>query len=80
MRTSTEGIRDKNSNLALSSERAQVIRRALPERARLFYLGAAMLLLVLMLLGFQQFYLHGRAFPNRPLTPEIRNLVIVDVD
>jgi hypothetical protein len=65
-----------NSNLALSSERAQVIRTALPERARLFYAGAATLLLVLMLLGFQQFYLHGRAFPNRPLTPEIRTLVI----
>lgn len=65
-----------NSNLALSSERARAIRTALPERARLFYAGAATLLLVLMFLGFQQFYLHGRAFPNRPLTPQIRTLVI----
>jgi hypothetical protein len=76
MRTGTENIRDMNSNLALSSERAQVIRTALPGRARLFYAVAATLLLVLMLLGFQQFYLHGRAFPNRPITPEIRTLVI----
>ena len=22
-----------------------------------------------MLLGFQQFYLHGKAYPNRPLAP-----------
>jgi hypothetical protein len=60
-------IRDMNSNLA---------RSAPLDRARLFYAGAAMLLLVLMLLGFQQFYLHGRAFPNRPITPAIRTLVI----
>jgi hypothetical protein len=47
------------------------------DQARLFYTGAAALLLVLMLLGFQQFYLHGRAFPNRPLTPPIRTLLIL---
>jgi len=34
------------------------------------------LLLLLMFLGFQQFYLHGRAFPNRPLTPPIRPWLI----
>jgi hypothetical protein len=45
-------------------------------RARFFYTGAAALLLVLMFLGFQQFYLHGKAFPNRPLAPPIRNLII----
>ena len=44
--------------------------------ARFFYSGAAMLLLVLMLIGFQQFYVHARAFPNRPLAPPIRNLLI----
>jgi hypothetical protein len=46
------------------------------DRARFFYTGAAALLLLLMFLGFQQFYLHGRAYPNRPLTPPIRNLLI----
>ena len=44
--------------------------------ARWFYTGAAMLLLALMFLGFQQFYLHGKAFPNRPLAPPIRSLII----
>jgi len=46
------------------------------DRARFFYSGAAALLLVLMFLGFQQFYLHGKAFPNRPLAPPIRTLLI----
>lgn len=49
----------------------------MPNRARLFYTGAAALLLILMLLGFQQFYLHGKAFPNRELTPPIRTLLIL---
>jgi hypothetical protein len=31
----------------------------------------------LTFLGFQQFYLHGRAYPDRPLTPPIRSLIIV---
>lgn len=35
------------------------------------------MLLVLMFLGFQQFYLHGRAFPGRELTPPIRTLLIL---
>jgi len=48
-----------------------------PNRARLFYFGVAALLLTLMLLGFQQFYLHGKAFPNRELAPPIRTLLIL---
>ena len=46
-------------------------------RARLFYSGAALLLLVLMFLGFQQFYLHGKAYPDRELAPPIRTLIIL---
>jgi hypothetical protein len=44
--------------------------------ARFFYAGAAFVLLVLAFLGFQQFYLHGKAYPGRPLTPPIRNVLI----
>jgi hypothetical protein len=65
-----------NPALTLPSDRSQVHLSALPDRARLFYAGAAALLLVLMFVGFQQFYLHGRAFPDRPLTPAIRTLLI----
>ena len=61
---------------AVSSKLPESSRSAPPHRARLFYAGAAVLLLFLMFLGFQQFYLHGRAFPNRPLTPAIRTLLI----
>jgi hypothetical protein len=45
--------------------------------ARLFYVAAAVLLLALMLVGFQLFYFHGRAYPDRPLTPPIRTLIIL---
>lgn len=45
--------------------------------ARFFYTAAAALLLVLMILGFQHFYLHGKAYPGRELAPPIRTLVIL---
>lgn len=48
-----------------------------PNRARLFYSGAAAVLLVLMFLGFQRFYLHAQAYPGRELTPPIRTLIIL---
>jgi hypothetical protein len=50
---------------------------ASPYPARLFYSGAAALLLLLMFLGFQQFYLYGKAYPGRELAPPIRTLLIV---
>lgn len=48
-----------------------------PNSMRLFYSGAAVLLLALMCLGFQQFYLHGKAYPNRDLASPIRTLIII---
>ena len=66
-----------NSGPALLFDKSQAEAPASPKRARLFYTGAAALLLILMLLGFQQFYLHGKAFPNRELTPPIRTLLIL---
>ncbi|MEX0322970.1 MAG: hypothetical protein AB3N63_12475 [Puniceicoccaceae bacterium] len=41
------------------------------------YCVASFTLLLLMLVGFQQFYLHGKAFPNRSIAPPIFGLVIV---
>jgi len=43
---------------------------------RLLYAAAALLLFVLMLVGFQQFYVHGKAYPAHPLAPPIRALLI----
>lgn len=43
---------------------------------RYFYSAASVLLLVLAVTGFQLFYFHGQAYPGRPLTPQIRPLVI----
>lgn len=47
-----------------------------PAAERWFYTAATALLLILTLAGFHHFYLEGRAFPGRPLTPPIRGLVI----
>ncbi len=44
---------------------------------RYFYSIAAIVLFVLMFVGFQQFYLHGKAFPNRPLAPPVRGVLIM---
>jgi hypothetical protein len=65
-----------NSALTLPSDIHQADQSTSRDRARLFYAGAAALLLAVMFIGFQQFYLHWRAFPDRPLTPVIRTLVI----
>jgi hypothetical protein len=63
-----------NSSQALSADPPK--QRARADRARFFYAGAVAVLLVVMFWGFQQFYLHGRAFPNRPLAPPIRGVLI----
>ncbi|HSI37303.1 MAG: hypothetical protein ACAI43_10230 [Phycisphaerae bacterium] len=44
---------------------------------RWFYSVASLSLLVLVIIGFMPFYLQGKAFPGRPLTPPIRTLIIV---
>jgi hypothetical protein len=66
-----------NPSTTLAFDQSQADAPAASNRARFFYFGAAALLFVLMLIGFQQFYLHGRAFPNRELTPPIRTLLIL---
>lgn len=43
---------------------------------KFFYTGSAALLFILMFWGFHLFYLHGQAYPGRPLTPPIRPLLI----
>jgi len=45
-------------------------------RSRLFFPVAAILIVVLTALGFGAFYTHGKAYPNRPLAPPIRGLLI----
>ena len=45
--------------------------------ARLFYTVTALVLLVITLIGFQQFYLHGKAVGNREIPPRIFWLTVV---
>ncbi len=44
--------------------------------SRFFYLAAALVLLAIVLTGFQQFYLHGRGVGGQQITPQILMLVI----
>ena len=44
---------------------------------RYLYTGFAALLLVLTFLGFQFFYLQGKAYPGRDIMPPVRTLVVL---
>jgi hypothetical protein len=46
-------------------------------RERWFYSIASLALLALTVIGFRLFYLQGKAFPGRELTPPIRTLLII---
>src|SRR3954464_13677761 len=52
-------------------------RLPIPYSSRWFYSVASLSLFVLMFIGFQLFYLQGKSFPGRPLTPPIRTLIII---
>jgi hypothetical protein len=47
-----------------------------PTRTRVFYTGAALLLLAITFAGFMPFYLRGRAYLDLELRPAIRGLLI----
>ncbi|MFO0834753.1 MAG: hypothetical protein U0638_07270 [Phycisphaerales bacterium] len=42
-----------------------------------FYAFAGLVMLVSAVVGFEQFYFHGKSYPGREITPPIRTLVIV---
>jgi hypothetical protein len=42
---------------------------------RIFFAAAGGFLFMMMLLGFQQFYLHGKAFPDHPIFPPLKGLL-----
>jgi hypothetical protein len=43
---------------------------------RIFFAAAGGFLFMIMLVGFQQFYLHGKAFPSHPIFPPLKGLII----
>jgi hypothetical protein len=61
-----------NSSQTLLFDDPQAKGLASPKSICLFYSGAAALLLTLMFLGFLQFYLHGRAYPNLTVNLPLR--------
>lgn len=61
---------------ALTAGLTRTKHAATHDYSRFFYSGTAILLFAFMFWGFHLFYLHGRAYPGRPLTPPIRSLLI----
>lgn len=49
----------------------------LRDSQRFLYLGTSIFLFLLIAAGFRQFFVHGQAYPGRPLTLEIRPLIIL---
>jgi hypothetical protein len=43
---------------------------------KLLYTAFALLLMIATLLGFQQFYLHGKAYPGQEILPAVKPLII----
>ena len=66
---------NRTSTLA-SSAGAQVPSYS-RDRVHLFYVIAACIMLIAVLIRFRQFFLQNRASSGRELTPEIRTLIIV---
>jgi len=60
----------------MSSPESRAATPGHSDPTRVLYAAAAVVLLLLTLLGFQQFYLHGRAYPAHPLAPPVKGLLI----
>jgi len=65
-----------NSTKTVSLGEALARTPARSNPARFLYAAFASLLLVATLVGFQQFYLHGKAYPGREIVPQAKLLVI----
>jgi hypothetical protein len=57
--------------------KSQLRSASWPRPERYFHSVAAVVLIAVMLTGFQRFFFAGRAYPDRPLTPPIRTLIIL---
>jgi hypothetical protein len=56
--------------------RPRVSRASSVNAAKWFYPASAVLLLALAFIGFGRFFLHGKAYPDRPIHPDIKLTVI----
>lgn len=56
--------------------RPRASRASSVNAAKWFYPATAVLLLVITFIGFGRFFLHGKAYPDRPIHPDIKLVVI----
>lgn len=68
--------RDANLESKIQSENKSTRAHGLSKAARWFHAIAGLVMLACVIVGFQKFYFHGRAHPDREITPPIRGLVI----
>lgn len=59
---------------AIDESRVRALRRATV--AKYFYTGASVVLIAASMIGFSRFYMHGQAFPGRPIAPPIKAIVV----
>lgn len=65
------------STPTLIADRSRARAPARPGIGRFFYSGASVVILILSFLGFQEYYLHGRAFPGRDIAPPLHTLIVL---
>jgi len=77
MATIPSTIAEPRGATPVEMPRDRVADRGALRQERLFYVVAAFALLVITIVGFRQFLLHGRSIGGAPITPQIVPLVVV---
>jgi len=75
----TDGKKLKAQTISFPASDMPELTTSTPSRQnteRVVYAVSGVVLFIFMLIGFQQFYLHGRGFPDHPIFPPLKGLVI----
>lgn len=75
-RTSEKKLKAQTISFTTSEPQPTTAAPSRQNMERMTYAVAGGVLFALMFIGFQQFYLHGRGFPNHPIFPLVKGLVI----
>lgn len=75
-RTSEKKLKAQTISFTTSEPQLTTAAPSRQNTERMTYAVAGGVLFALMFIGFQQFYLHGRGFPNHPIFPLVKGLVI----
>lgn len=65
-----------SASVSVTAVKSSPMHAVRVDPARWFYSFAAVIMFASVMVGFERFYLHGRSFPDREITPPIKGLVI----